>query len=1461
MIRKQEIRPTGMRQDNLIGSSQSSNYAHEIKNLRFNTTGDYTTASWVTEQGTLYKRLIPTSNAVVIASNGRLDNFIPVGQAVINDQWVLFGKIGTNDYILKLWYVNDDLNIDVLYCGHLGFDVNYPLETLIFYENEQIQKVYWIDGKNQPRVINIAKPSEPNIDTQFDFIQEVELREQVTIEKDVSGAGLFPPSTVKYAITYYNKYGQETNVVYDSPLYYPVIGERGCSPEELSGDSFYIKINHLDLSHGFDYIRLYSIIRTTNDATPIVRIVEDKPLPVFPANTPQSTKDSYEIVFHDTNTTGEIVDPTIIQYVGGKEIIAHTFDQKDNTLFLGNIELTKKSVTNLLTNYLETLRNSTHEFTKNGGKRVIGTRRTKVNNDNYDYSVYQHINQLNQGEVWNAGSSSFNVDNGDSHKIKIFKYRETYRFGIQFQDNKGAWSEVVWIADETNNITPYTDEWNGECQFAWFKYVLPNSVRQVLVSNGYKKARIVCCYPTNADRTILAQGVIAPTVYNNRKRQGHSPDVMSSWFFRPNDKVVTDKNNFHPYVLPWQDGQKLDQAFYVNQENSGASARYNYKIVPEIQSTYHENTSRGDNDSDINDDSAYKVDRTVMTFHSPELEFDESLRTLPADGFTMHIIGKIPINSFSAKMYVEADTPAATYGGNRGNGLKGDSAMYSLEMWGSRYGTHCTLLGEWNDTNVYTKDGGKGWEPTNFCIYPFHRKSSLNNYIKDISDWECRKYNQHSGTADWPIKKTSTLHSKVLSHILYSTQALYKGDLDVEQQGFVVFDTNEVMPTKIVKSDGYDLIYYGNMNDISPLSTRLKDFTLVDADDDDYECSGSYPIGYYKERANGIIKFDINGSYTDDDADSARGVFSSDPVPITYKSTVHGVFYSQKITTADSQSNSTFPQTQRPFLWLAELRKTVDANTRFGGNPITNPNVKNTYVPCGPTVSLNTSGNINMYGLEGDTYYMRYDNLKTYPFADDDVNQIVEILSFMCETRINLDGRYDKNRGLMDNTNIINTNFNYVNKSYTQSNNTFTFRTLDELSSTLDKFANQITWTKTKTSGEDVDAWTNITLASVADADGTLGEITKILNINDKLWLFQDHGIAQIGYNERTALSTEAGIPLEIANSGKYTGLQYLTKTVGCQNKWSISNTKNGCLFIDDSRRELNVLSEQLRPISTLNGFDAFLIDNLENVPATWSPNQFTPSSNVGNFVSYYDKLSKDVYYINDKYCLAWNEITKTFTSFYDYQKVPYIANVGQHCLMLNLTNNSCSVYAARESNDYAQFFGVSKPYWITLLTDGVEAFPADKVFNVVEFRGDLFDEHSPVIETLPNSTSVVNAINMPLFTDIAAYNGYQAYKEFKIDGRNIPDAAGVSLDPIMYKEYPWKAERKFNIWRVIVPRATYTQPNGTLATGRDRIRNPFCYIKLINNNPDIGIDNTIPHGTHNHRAVLHDFAVYYDMK
>lgn len=61
---------------------------------------------------------------------------------------------------------------------------------------------------------------------------------------------------------------------------------------------------------------------------------------------------------------------------------------------------------------------------------------------------------------------------------------------------------------------------------------------------------------------------------------------------------------------------------------------------------------------------------------------------------------------------------------------------------------------------------------------------------------------------------------------------------------------------------------------------------------------------------------------------------------------------------------------------------------------------------------------VDLTWTEGDTYYQRYDCIKTYPFTDEDTNQNTEILSFMCETHVNIDGRYDQNRGQKNSYNM-----------------------------------------------------------------------------------------------------------------------------------------------------------------------------------------------------------------------------------------------------------------------------------------------------------------------------------------------------------------------------------------------------------------------------------------------------------
>lgn len=1479
MIKRQEYHPIGMRQDNLIGTGYSTKYADEIMNLRFVTVGDATTSVWTVERGTVEEPIywankeIGTNNTVIVYQKDTLTSpitfgikdFGPIGQAVINDKWILFGKdnssVGMKDIIFQLEYQNIKGDITgasgivkdgryligtLLYSGFLDFSTAFPIETLVSYETDTIQKVYWTDNRNQPRMINICNVrSVTGSNTQFDFAQTVVLDEDISIKKIKGNNGSFPPGTVQYAFTYYNIHGQETNIVWTSSLFYPTMEKnRACSPDEVSTDSFQIDITNVDTTHHFDYIRLYSIIRTTEGATPIVRRIGDKEI-------------KSSITFVDTNTTGETIDPSLLYYIGSKDIKVKTMTQKDGVMFLGNISLKQKSVTETLNNYnnlnpqdIISFKSDVYSnisFKKNG--------KTYIVNDNFE-GYYPYRTQL---------------DDYYSRMIKNFKWGETYRFGIQFQDTKGTWSEVVYLKDITNEEPPeynpnFTAVDSKLCKTSVVEYVLPNKLKKVLYLNGYRKARLVCCYPSNSDRTVLAQGVLCPTVYNYKENKDNAPTAMASWFYRP----VRSKNYYGHHGIPnfsnplisgvgvlgerwyggfteWRGEHRLPRNTDANAEIQSSEGRV---LTFKEESVGDKHTvSRPLSIDDADNDSDYFISPSIFTFNSPEIEYDESIRTLDIGSTCkIRLVGKIPINASSQKVYINADTPASTYMGHKGRGLIKDYSSMTCIM--DYIDIYDNTLGMWNDTDKYYWRKGNFYS-TDYPIYPFQRKGPLNNYMKDIKDFEIT-YQDEDGktkTDKVNIGQTGVLHSKVMARMLTSYQTYYYKDslmvtasdqrIDLGVKTMDIFDSKEVLPIRLSGSH----IYYGNVNTIVPQDSvgyiapdgniLAKPYDVYDADYKLYPCTGNYYL--HRWVWSNASTFGTGGTY----AKSYSGV-TSDPISITYRSTPHLVFDRKESSMSTDESKTLFGlndlnNEEYSYLWIAELYRPTVTN-RFGGSGYDENVLRNNkFIPCGQAYNLyepndpflNNTSDITMIGDEGDSYYMRYDSLKTCPYTVEDTNQIVEILSFMVESRINLDGRYDKNRGLIDNTLITDSNFGYINPSYTQSNSTFSFRSLEAEWAKLSHFPNQITWTLNQVAGNDVDQWTLQSLVSTADADGSLGSINKIVNFNGGLFMFQDHGISQIGYNDRVALSTDSGTPVEIGKSAKFTGFNYISKEVGCQNKGSICNTGNGIYFIDDSRTELNRISNGITPLSTTHGLSSFLMKTLKGVTDEWTPRTFN------NFVSYYDKITKDVYYQTKDVCLSYNENTGTFTSFYSYNNSPLMAIIDNKSMIVH-----DGIWKAREGA-YSTFFGIVKPYWITLCCDGFisdgNTFDADKVFNTVEFRGDAFD----MDETIPRV-----AISTPLFNKVSAYNGYQCYKEFNINN----GIGSLNYDPL----YQWKAERKFNVWRVILPRASYMDAQGNIFTNKDRIRNTFSYVKLLED----FTDNTVPI-----RAVLHDFSITFDIK
>ena len=1575
MQRKRSVHiPKGMTKD-VSDSKLGSEYYIDALNIRLTAQDDNTLMSITNAKG----------NKQITLDSAILGSYL--GHAVLNSYIVIFTVNDSTGYIYRIDTENNYHTVLLAY-GPFGFDTDHPIETLPMYEKEDVQKIYWIDGKNQPRFINIAdkiksgiivprtSATVPSSKTAFDFVATMALNEKVTVTRNEATIGTISAGTIQYALTYYNLYGQETNIFHQSSLNYISYNNRGASPEDTTvSASFTLKLENLDSN--FEFVRIYAIHRTSLNAVPTVRRVVD--LPVV----------NYPITFTDDGSTGELVDPTIMLFVGGKTIIPQAMSHKDNTLFFGNYQ--------------------------EQGSIVSSAIKSLCKNTPISFSRSKSLEMAKEAGYYSYKSSlTKSLD-----KISTFKYLEWYRFGIQAQKATGEWSEPIYIKDLKNEL-PINYSGNNVL-LVEAKSVLPESVKNALKAEGYVNVRPLVVYPTLTDRECICQGVVNPTVFNVEDRNTNSPWCQSSWFFRPNSPIqitsggspvtpsyksvyclhiIEYDRSYNPkagdYI--WVDFYRIDPGYTArcrlkvlgittNVERTGGYGHDNYamlaveiddpntytfsdlisdnsaytrylkvynrddnnavigealyssggalgiisssvleSVLPatgssaimswdpqwswtsdsytwrtnlaliknnsettqfylqakfkvtsstedavlgtipefrhwqplasakkrngEIQCNFVSTgnlktswTSMGNNDtqryaanfiekvisinpkstdSSLNNDSyvdqfsdMFFVDQSVVTFHSPDIEFDTNTRSIDNSLLKMRIVGYVPITATISDVDIQTSSIQLNYRNTTalprgfwhetvGNtGYYGIGSLNAAPMW-------------YDDEYHGNKDEGgenKKQYTTAFMTYPWHRNGSLNNQnAKDSNNY-----------------RSAMLKRKIMSNLRFSYKSYYlEGDTTIASMpntqynlsGISLFDSNETINSRINGNltDSKNINYYGNVDKIVS-SSRV--FRI----DSSHQVTG-YPIFKTSRFQAGASLTGYHNAYTlssvneitdhaeegDVSSTQKQQRFGSDPVSIKYKSTPHAVLALQgdssyKIlptakyngialntvsgttpfwsTTYQDVKQSVLPINMNyGWLWLVELYND-NVQNRFGGtsdNAIEN----NTWLPCGQPVSIDDAADSTkgIKWTEGDTFFQRYDCLKTYPFTNEDTNSVVDILSFMVETRVNIDGRYDRNRGQNSNLQMSPINFNLLNHVYSQNNNFFSYRTLDKTLFNVDTYKNYITWTKKKTPGEEVDTWTNITLANVLDLDGDKGNITALKRFNNSLFAFQDKAFSQILYNENTQLSTTAGVPIEIANSGKVDGKRYVSETVGCANKWSIIESPYGLYFMNSNNASINLYNGQLLDLTSKYGFNSWARKLINK--ESWKPS-------FNTFRTFYDRNSKDVYFVNKDIALDFSETMNQFTSFISYENTPAMFNVANKFYAFK----NGQLYE-QEAGDYGVFFGVCKPYHITFIDN--QDYVHDKIYTNLEFRA--------VVD--PDMSN--NAFNLP-FDKLTANTGYQSGTvDFKPQQGNT------------YKSYP-SLVRKFRIWRADIPRAVWTTAGGIRK--QDRMRNPWIYLKL----------------------------------
>lgn len=462
---------------------------------------------------------------------------------------------------------------------------------------------------------------------------------------------------------------------------------------------------------------------------------------------------------------------------------------------------------------------------------------------------------------------------------------------------------------------------------------------------------------------------------------------------------------------------------------------------------------------------------------------------------------------------------------------------------------------------------------------------------------------------------------------------------------------------------------------------------------------------------------------------------------------------------------------------------------------------QNAWLVAGKPVNLNED--VKLFWDYGDTYFQRYDCLKTMPYSDSSINNIIEILSFFCETRINIDGRYDVNRGLQDNTIVTANNFNQLNDVYTQPDNYFQYYASDDDLTRLNSYQNQITWSLTRNSGDLVDPWTNVTLLNSLDLDGSRGQVRAIRNFNGQLYVFQDSGIAGINYNQNVILNSENGVPIEIANSGKVSGSVYLSTSQGCINKWAMADVGQGLIFLDQLNKQFNIFDgKQIVNLGENAKFQSWVRKHCGSTDQ-WNPLWEDIDPETVTFL--HDRDSNEILLTSKDFSVAYNLGLMKFTSFYSYEGSPWMIKLNsQQFVFGKNTSGLWKAWNTRQGRPN-EFFGSFKPYYIEFVASDDKYFDYMKLFSIIEVRDTVTASKGDTYE--------------------GYYEDYTLQDSFSFDHIRVTDSYQDSgTKKLEFKRgTPSNLKAKFRTWRVNVPR----NANKGIGRIRDRIRDHYMTVRL----------------------------------
>lgn len=503
-----------------------------------------------------------------------------IGYTTIKDTLIVF-LLDTSTGDSKIYKVNvnntdsvQSLTLvysDASSTSKLSFNADYPIKAVGRYETSTIQKVYWVDGLNEFRYINIMDTHTGKEADYFDTVVDY-IGKQLTVELIESGGNL-KSGKIAYAYKTYNNNGAESSM---SPV-------SDFIPLAESKRSFVRYDNHKGSENGVDVgksvkysldisnftsvgerIKIYSLFYTSDSEIPEISCILDT---AIPSNGIIEGVDSGSTVIESITTE---------QFITEKRVISPSIiEAKKNLLFLGGITEDNFDIDFDARAYRfdsepkATVMEDTNDITDPGGTTFYVIQSNgdwdKKNNTNgtittvdsgTDWSIPEDANVINRfNNIDNDvvdDSSTVSTKNGiyksngsdlggtgknvsfsiltraantfslgslnpivNSDDYRYYKRGETYRFGIIFKDRKGRSSFVKWVADIRMPLHKQGDPYYDSGFDSHFYYPRMHVDLSSLSASDKAKIRsieVVRVKREANDRSIIGQGIVRTTI-------------------------------------------------------------------------------------------------------------------------------------------------------------------------------------------------------------------------------------------------------------------------------------------------------------------------------------------------------------------------------------------------------------------------------------------------------------------------------------------------------------------------------------------------------------------------------------------------------------------------------------------------------------------------------------------------------------------------------------------------------------------------------------------------------------------------------------------------------------------------------------------------------------------------------------------------------------------------------------